>query len=92
MSRPRLKIPHVFVLLAGVILVCSLITWIVPTGEYERQTKTIEGHERTLQVPGTYEHVDKAISLKGVLLDFEADGLASPFSLQGYLSAFPRGL
>ena len=92
MSRPRIKIPHVFVLLAGVILVCALFTWIVPSGQYERQTKTIEGHERTLLVPGTYEHVDKEITLKGVLLDVEAEGKATPVSLQGYMTAIPRGL
>jgi uncharacterized ion transporter superfamily protein YfcC len=92
MPRPRFKIPHVFVLLAGVILVCSLFTWIVPSGEYRRETKTIEGKERTLLVPGTYEHVDKHITPLGVILDVEAEGKATPVSLQGYLTAIPRGL
>ena len=52
-SRPRFKVPHVFVLLTLVILVCSLFTWIVPSGQYQRETKVIEGHERTLLMPGT---------------------------------------
>jgi len=92
MSRPRLKIPHVFVLLAGVILVCALFTWIVPSGKYERRTTTIEGHERTLLVPGTFERVDKHISLKGILLTDEVEGQATPVGLQSYLTAIPRGL
>ena len=51
-SRSRFKVPHVFVLLTGVILVSSIFTWIIPSGSYKRQTKVIDGHERTLLVPG----------------------------------------
>ena len=91
-SRPRFKVPHVFVLLTGVILVCSVFTWIVPSGRYERQTKLVEGKERTLLVPGTFEHVDKHISLKGAILGDEVEGKASPVGLRGFLTAIPRGL
>ena len=58
-TRPRFKVPHVFVLLTLVIFVCSVFTWIVPSGQFQRETKVIEGQERTLLVPGTYQQVDK---------------------------------
>ena len=91
-SRSRFKVPHVFVLLTMVILVCSALTWVIPSGSYQRETREIEGHERTLLVPGTYQHVDKHISLKGVLLGDPVEGKASPIGLKSFLTAIPRGL
>ena len=91
-TRPRFKVPHVFVLLTFVILAAAIATWIAPSGEYQRETKTIDGHERTLLVPGTYEHLDKHYSLEGLLLGDEVEGKASPVGLHGFLTAIPRGL
>lgn len=90
--RPRFKVPHVFVLLTLVIAICSVFTWIVPSGSYERQTRQIEGHERTLLVPGTYTSVEKHISLKGAVLGDDVEGKATPVGLMGFLTAIPRGL
>lgn len=91
-SRPRFKIPHVFVLLTMVIAICAAFTWIIPSGSYQRQVKNVQGHERTLLVPGTYQHIDKHYSVRGVFLGDEVDGKATPVGLHGFLSAIPRGL
>ncbi len=91
-SRSRFKVPHVFVLLTIVVFVSSLFTWVVPSGQYDRETKVVEGKERTLLVPGTFKHVDKHISLKGALLGDPVEGKATPVGAQSFLSAIPRGL
>jgi len=92
--RRQLRIPHVFALLTIIILVCSVATYVVPSGAYRRETRTIEGTQRTLVVPGTYESLPKRYSLRGVLLGDEeaAQGKAAPVSVQGFLTAIPRGL
>nr|MEE4269299.1 hypothetical protein [Candidatus Krumholzibacteria bacterium] len=92
MPRPRFKVPHVFVLLTLVIAVCAVATWIVPSGEYDRETKVVDGRERTLLVPGTFQHIDKNYSLKGLVLKDPVEGKASPIGLQSFLSAIPRGM
>ena len=92
MGRPHFTIPHVFVLLIGAILVCSLATYIVPSGTYEREVRVVEGRERTLLVPGTYQSIEKHISWRGLLLGDEVEGMASPESLHGFLTAVPRGM
>ena len=92
MKRPKLKVPHVFVLLTGVILVCSLLTYIIPSGSYDRETRVVEGKERTLLVPGTYKAVDKHISPKSVILGEKVEGKATPVGLHGFLTAIPRGM
>ncbi len=39
----RLKVPHVFTLLTGVILLCSLLTCVLPAGHYQREKRTVGG-------------------------------------------------
>ncbi len=92
MARPRFKVPHVFVLLTGVILFCSLLTYVVPSGRYDREKRIVEGRERTLLVPGTFQLVPKHFSLRGILLGEESPGRATPVSLHGFLTAVPRGM
>jgi uncharacterized ion transporter superfamily protein YfcC len=88
----RVKVPHVFTLLLGVIVVCSLLTYVVPSGSYERQTRKVGGFERTVVVPDTYWTIPKHLSAKGLVLDDEAPEMASPVSLEEFLSAVPRGM
>jgi uncharacterized ion transporter superfamily protein YfcC len=88
----RLKIPHVFTLLTGVVFVCSLLTFVIPSGEYDRETLSVGGHDRTVVVPDTYSTLPKHYSAKGLLFRDEAPGTASPTSLEGFLSAIPRGM
>jgi uncharacterized ion transporter superfamily protein YfcC len=88
----RLKVPHVFTLLTIVIFACSLLTWVVPSGSYQREQRVVGGSERTMVVPGTFETVPKHVTPKGVVFGDEAEGYASPVSLQQFLSAIPRGM
>lgn len=87
------SIPHVFVLLTLVTALAAAATWIVPSGQYRRETRVIEGRERTVVVPGTFVPLPKAYSAAGALVGGEApEGRAMPASLLGFLSAVPRGL
>jgi uncharacterized ion transporter superfamily protein YfcC len=91
-SLSRLKIPHVFTLLTGVVFVCSLLTFVVPSGQYQRETRSVGGRDRTVVVPDTYNTLPKHLTAKGLLFQDETDGMASPASLEGFLSAIPRGM
>lgn len=88
----RLQMPHVFILITGVIFVCALATWVIPSGSFERETKEINGSNRTVVVPGSYEPVEKHRTAQGVLLNQDAGEKAAPTSLIGFLSAVPRGM
>lgn len=54
-KKRKFKLPHIFVLLTGIIIVCAILTWILPAGEFDRQTNAA-GTE--VVVPGTYHTVD----------------------------------
>ncbi len=85
--------PHVFVLLFGVIFFCSLLTYLIPSGSYERTEKTVGTLTRTVVVPGTFKEIPKEISARAALLGTESgEGTASPVSFIQLLSAIPRGM
>ena len=88
----KIKLPHVFILLTGVVFVCSILTYFINSGEYRRETKQVGTLTRTVVVPGTYQELPKHISIEGALIGDKVDGEASPISLIGFLSSIPRGM
>ena len=90
--RQQIKVPHVFTLLTGVVFICSLLTFVVPSGEYQRESRSVGGRDRTVVVPDTYSTLGKHISAKGLFVNDQVDGMASPASFESFLSAIPRGM
>lgn len=88
----QLKLPHVFVLLTSVIFVSSLLSYIIPSGTFSRETKKVGVIEKTLVIPGTFKEIPKSYSLKGVFLGDQVEDKASPVSLLGFLTAIPKGM
>jgi uncharacterized ion transporter superfamily protein YfcC len=86
------KIPHVFIFLSAIILFSGVMTYLIPSGMFERVTKTAGNVEQTLVVTGTYKEIPKRFSVQGVLLGEQADGFALPTSILGLFTAIPKGL
>lgn len=54
------ELPHTYVLLFVMILLMAVLTWVVPSGEFERQTlATVGGNVASTVVPGTFRTIDK---------------------------------
>jgi len=87
-----LSIPHVFIFLSGIILFCSVLTYIVPSGTYERTTKIYNNIQQTVIVPGSYHEIPKNYSVKGLILGAKVEGEATPTSLLGLFSSIPKGM
>ena len=63
----KLRLPHPFVLLLGGVVVCTLLTWVLPAGEYQRRQDAELGRE--VVVAGTYAPVEAApVGLMAMLL------------------------
>ena len=88
----RFRVPHVFTLLTGVILVCSILTYVLPSGVYLREDRTYGQLTRTVVVPGTYETLPKRVTLQGIFIGDPEPGHANPTSVMGFLTAIPRGM
>ncbi|MGB3779924.1 MAG: hypothetical protein WA960_16295 [Tunicatimonas sp.] len=87
-----MKIPHVFVFLFLIIVACSALSYVIPSGAFEREGRLVGGTEQRVVIPGTYQPISKHYSIKGLLLDEEVGGRASPTSLQDILTSVPKGL
>lgn len=86
------KIPHVFIFISGIILLCSILTYIIPSGSYERETKMKGSVKQTVVVPGSYKEIPKNYSVKGLFLGDKKEGFSTPVSILGVFTAIPKGL
>lgn len=87
-----IKIPHVFALLTIIILVASMLSYIIPSGEYQRKEVQVGNLTRTVVVPGSFGQIPKHYSVKGIFVGDEVKGKATPVSFFGFLKAIPKGL
>lgn len=54
----KFKIPHTFTIVFSIIILCAILTWILPGGEYQRQTVVVDGTERNIVMADTFQHID----------------------------------
>ncbi len=57
-TKKRFKVPHTYVILFAVILIMSVLTYIVPAGEYDRMEDPATG--RTVVDPESFHSVDQS--------------------------------
>ncbi len=53
-NKKKLVIPHTYTIIFSLIVIMSVLTWIIPSGEFSRK----EVDDRMVVVPGTYQSVD----------------------------------
>lgn len=88
----KFKIPHVFIFLSIIILFCAILTYAIPSGSFERTTRKYGEIEQSVVIPGSYSVLPKHFSIKGIFIDEKVDGMSSPISLLGLLTAIPKGM
>ncbi len=52
------KIPHTYAIIFYIIIATALLTWLVPGGQYQRETKNINGKERKVIVENSFKEVE----------------------------------
>ena len=55
----KLQLPHVYTLAFILIIVFAILTWILPSGQFDRQLVDTAAGEREVAVAGTYHVIDK---------------------------------
>lgn len=53
-EKKGFHLPHIFIILFGIVLVCAILTWIIPAGNFDR----VDVDGREVVVPGTWHEVD----------------------------------
>lgn len=54
------KIPHTYSIIASIILICAVLSWIIPAGEYDRKSLELNGVKRTIIVDDSFHSVEAA--------------------------------
>ena len=54
------KIPHTYVIVFSIIVLCAVMTWIVPGGAFERETVNVNGIDRSVVMPGSFHYTEKS--------------------------------
>jgi len=65
-----MKIPHTFTIVFSIVIVCAIATWIVPGGEFARETVNIDGIERSIVKGDTFEYTDSQPQTWQVFVSF----------------------
>jgi len=63
MAKPEKKssftMPHPIVLIYVLVILMVILTWVIPSGEFQRVETKVGGSSRMVTVPGTYHRVDQ---------------------------------
>ncbi|MGL5312015.1 MAG: YfcC family protein [Peptostreptococcaceae bacterium] len=80
-KKKKLNIPHTFTIIFGLIVLMAILTWIIPSGEFDRELK--DG--RMVVVPNTYKSVES--NPQGVTDVFRApiDGFVDAAEVVGFV-------
>jgi len=54
------KVPHTFVIVFGFIILAAIMTWIIPGGEYNRESRIVNGQERNVIVEGSFHYTENS--------------------------------
>lgn len=56
-KKKKLSLPHIYVLLFAIIVVCTILTWVLPAGEFDR---VVNEANRSVAVAGTFHTVEQS--------------------------------
>lgn len=52
------KIPHTFTIVFAIVIVCAILTWIVPGGEFQRETVTVGNETKEIVKSDSFQQVE----------------------------------
>ena len=65
------KIPHTYVIIFAVIVLCAILTYIIPAGEFQRQTiTTANGNTSNIIDRNSFHHIDQNPQLWSIFTSF----------------------
>jgi len=67
-KKRSFKLPHTLVLIYLIVLIMYALTWLIPSGSFQRVEKTVEGTVRQVTVPGTFTYAEKQSVSPAILL------------------------
>ncbi len=80
----KVRFPDALVLIFGLVVLTQLLSYVIPAGQYERKVVEINGVERNLVVPGTYQPLPT--------VEEDPENGVSPLPWWGIFTSIPKGM
>lgn len=58
-KKKKFQLPHVYTIAFGLIILFAILTWVIPSGSFDRTTISTAAGDREVAVANTYQEVDK---------------------------------
>lgn len=66
----KFTMPHTYAFLFGLIILMAIMTWVVPSGQFQKAEEELAGGMvKTVIIPGTFETVEKTPELRQSIFD-----------------------
>jgi len=75
--KKKIKLPNTYVIVAGIVLLMAILSWVIPPGTYDYEKIDVNGSMRNVAVDGTFHYIDKSET--------------SPTGPFGYFTSFYKG-
>ncbi|MDX8340496.1 YfcC family protein [Draconibacterium sp. IB214405] len=64
------KVPHTYVIIFFLIVICALLTWLIPGGEFERESVIVNGVERSVIKSGSFHETESQLQTWQIFSSF----------------------
>lgn len=58
--KKKIVFPDTLIVVAIVVLIVAILSWVIPSGTYEYREQDINGRIRNVAIDGTYHTIDKS--------------------------------
>jgi len=69
-ERKRIPMPDTFIIVAAIVLLMAILSWIIPAGSYDYEQVEINGKIRSIAIDGTFHYLAKAETNPTGFLEF----------------------
>lgn len=76
-TRKKFNLPNTYIIVAGIVLLMAIMSWIIPPGTYDYEKIDVNGSMRNVAIDGTFHYIEKSE--------------ASPTGPFGYITSFYKG-
>ena len=68
--KRKLAMPDTLIIVASVVLLVAILSWIIPSGTYDYQEMNINGRIRNVAIDGSYHTFDKSSPYYDKIMDY----------------------
>lgn len=78
------KVPHTYVIIFGLIIFCAVLTWIIPGGEFKRETVIVNGIPREVIQSQSFQYIESDIQTWQIFSSF-FDGFVNTANIIAFI-------